>query len=1230
MAVTYIPELVAAPRTDRYEIVSLLGRGGSSLVYKAFDKKKNFMVALKSIKFPEQDGIYRIKQEFRFFRDLYHPNLVELYDLQVEENVCFYTMELIEGIDFVSFVRVHEGSLRPCLGLLVDGLRAVHGAGRLHRDLKPSNILVETSGRTVLLDFGLSSEVRSIDSILTEAQLYAGTPAYMAPEQLAGEPATAASDLYALGVILYQSLTGRRPYPDLPPIARYEAQKTPPPAPHDEGADLPYDLSELATRLLAFHPSDRPPLSEVAQLTRASATLTHSSGGQQHLDRLNQPFVGRDAEIERLESALVKTLAGHCVTVHVSGTSGVGKTTLIERFIARAHDHFGALALRSRCHHQESVRFNAVDGMIDMLSRHLSNESEERLAHIMPDDLLALTTMFPVLTRIPWPYRDFDQDNLLSDPQSLVRQAVGALRQLLRRIATGRPLILWIDDLQWSDAGSLPLLRDIAAAGGDKPILTVFSYRTEDLQPNSVAPTLELGIAADSGIELEHIILQPFEASAVQALLQSLADDGAQADGTWVDEVTQQSGGLPFFVFQLAAYWRPQPSDDGTGIERMNVAGVLKGRLRALPPSQRTVLEIVSVAGRPLPEEMLVHIITRESASAREIYQLLNQNLLRRADANGKPAVETYHDRIRLAVLDTLDPELRKMRHGEIADEMSSAEVLDHSLLVEHFLGAGELEIASVHAILAGRKASERLAFNHAAELFSLAARLRGPVEEQASLAAELADALANAGRSSEAADLFLRAARANRQDPPAAALYEMRAAQQLVYSGRLTEGLKAHQKLFADLGIAFPTTVRGAQRMSILNRTLFAVGLWRLKARATKEDQRLALVRIDTLWEASTAFMMLDFVVGDAMFTCFMREVASLGEPSRVLRALALEAAVWANVGRRWSIRRSESLMHRAEDIGRSSTDPYDRLVLQTCRSGIAFCRGRWQAAADLADEAVALHRRDCLRYTFEVPTALAFRVSALAIQGTIRQAKAETLEAIEDARRRGDIYISRLFKSGYTIYIALAEDSPDTAIADAAVLLNDAPSDHFTSLHWSHFIATVNALVYADRPWDAWSLVQQQWASIQATGFLRLGCIGAHLREIRARAALSAAKTGPPSKLLEEWTPRRLLRLAGEDARQISRTYAISHAAATAAAIRSGIAALNGDAESRRALLESAREGFEQSGMKLHRAAAEIQLSALQAPNYLNGDGAGGQQTMSDEDILRPDHMSAFLMFV
>jgi hypothetical protein len=200
---------------------------------------------------------------------------------------------------------------------------------------------------------------------------------------------------------------------------------------------------------------------------------------------------------------------------------------------------------------------------------------------------------------------------------------------------------------------------------------------------------------------------------------------------------------------------------------------------------------------------------------------------------------------------------------------------------------------------------------------------------------------------------------------------------------------------------------------------------------------------------------------------------------------------------------------------------------------------------------------------------------------------------------------------------------------IATSDALLTDVPSDRFTSLHWAHFNASANALIYADRAWDAWSLVQQQWPLIQATGFLKLACIGAHLREIRARASLKAAASGARPYLLRDWTHERLLRLAEKDARCIAQSTALSHATATAAAIRSGIAALQNDPGRRRALLESAGQGYEQAGMMLHRAAAHMQIDTCVWERGANAHSATGREMMTREGVRQPDRMSAFLMF-
>jgi tetratricopeptide (TPR) repeat protein len=1207
------PEMHAAPRAPGYRIEAFLGKGANGLVFKAFDIAGNFYVALKSIRYPEQDGIYRLKQEFRWFCDFLHPNIVELYNLYVDETHCFYTMELIEGLDFVSATSRDSDSLRSCLLQLADGLSAIHSAGRLHRDLKPSNIIVEPTGRAVLLDFGLSVETQPKDSVLTQAQLFGGTPAYMAPEQWNGQPASEFSDLYALGVLIWETLAGARPYDGLSVAARLEGFNAPPVIPPNPRLAAHPDLGRLAVELMAFDPKARPPLVEVRRRLadpHAWPVFNRRIAQQSRAP----PFVNRGEELAALESALDEVAADRRIAVQVSGLSGAGKSALVERFLARARQTTAALALRSRCHHRESVRYNAVDGLIDMLSHYLVNESEPHLADMAPGDVSALLTMFPVLARVSWLTGAVDDDPQLSDTQGVARAAVAALCELLDRVSAGRPLIFWIDDLHWSDAASLPLLTRILSTG-QAPILTILSYHSEDLADERIAESLGGAEAESARIEVRRLPIGPLTQEHVASLLQAAEGDVAPSP-EHLDEVLRVSGGLPFFVLDCLA----EPGAQGGVDDRV------AARLATLSPTQRAMLEIVAVAGRPIAQTAAVRIAAPENSSGREIYQLLNQNLLRRAETSGEPGVETYHDRIRAATLATMPLAQRRRRHLAIAEEAERAPDPDHTMLVEHFIAAEERTRALEHALLAARQARRRLAFPQAVAYFQLAAELKDAFADEAGLAVELAESLADAGRSSEAADLFLRAAEANRQTPRRAAGLEARAARELLFSGRLSESRALHQKLFTSLGITFPDSAGAAYRMSAINRVVFAARLaWRRgrpSVRAGRDTERL-----DILWSAAIGFVMTDFVVGDALLTRFMREAVALGEPSRLLRAIAMESTSMANLNFGFAVRRAERLLKLARTLAERSDDPYDRVVLQTCTMGNSWLRGRFAEAAELAREAVDMHRREWGRFDFVATIAQSYRIAALAMAGNLRTLRIDALAGVEDARARGDAYVARSFRSGYYVFAALADDNPAGVIADSLSVLNDVPSDRFTSQHWLHFIATTNALVYAGEPWEALALVEQQWSRLRAAGFLNLGLIGAHLIEYRVRVALSCASAQAPAPAaLARWTRTRLLNLASKGGKAVARRAELSHSEPTAAAIRAAIAGAQGDLRVQRKELDVAISGFERAGMPLHLHSAILSQAALTGKIPPESTLAWFER----EGVRRPARMAAFLSFL
>ncbi len=194
---------------ERYRIVSLLGRGGMGEVFRADDLTLGQPVALKFL--PEsmidESMLERFRNEVRIARLISHPNVCRVYDIGEIDNQLFLSMEYVDGEDLSSLLR-RVGRLPRDKGLeiarkICGGLAAAHDKGVLHRDLKPSNIMLDRQGEVRIMDFGLAGLADQIEDVRS------GTPAYMAPEQLAGKEVTARSDIYALGLVLYELFTGK-------------------------------------------------------------------------------------------------------------------------------------------------------------------------------------------------------------------------------------------------------------------------------------------------------------------------------------------------------------------------------------------------------------------------------------------------------------------------------------------------------------------------------------------------------------------------------------------------------------------------------------------------------------------------------------------------------------------------------------------------------------------------------------------------------------------------------------------------------------------------------------------------------------------------------------------------------------------------------------------------------------------------------------------------------------
>jgi serine/threonine protein kinase len=387
----------------RFTLVRRLGTGGMGVVYEAYDRQRGELVALKTMKRVDPSALVRFKQEFRSLSDITHPNLVNLYELFAVEDRWFFTMELVEGCNFLTYVknqrtdaRAREGSepvtddgsagvplpvprqdwaldqpsfdetrLRDALRQLAEGVSALHQSGKLHRDIKPPNVLVTLEGRVVLLDFGLTANLEG-GGQTTDHQVV-GTVGHMSPEQAAGQSVTAASDWYSVGVVLYEAMTSQLPFFGSAEGILLAKQTLPPPSPDAFVEGLPEDLVRLCVALLDRDATRRPTGREV--IARLSGRIPDPVDAPEFNRTL--PLIGRSRHRRVLEGLYASIQKRKTESVFVFGRTGTGKTTLVQSFLDELVERQEAVVLSGRCYERESVPYKALDSLIDALARYL-------------------------------------------------------------------------------------------------------------------------------------------------------------------------------------------------------------------------------------------------------------------------------------------------------------------------------------------------------------------------------------------------------------------------------------------------------------------------------------------------------------------------------------------------------------------------------------------------------------------------------------------------------------------------------------------------------------------------------------------------------------------------------------------------------------------------------------------------------------------------------------------
>ncbi len=486
----------------RFVVQRCLGRGAMGYVYAVDDRERQRQVALKTLRLRSPDAAYALKQEFRALSDITHENLVRLHELFVDGLEAFFTMELIDG---VPFDQAPVRTLPELLPQLVAGLQALHALGKLHRDVKPANVLVERGGRLVVLDFGLVLDRnRGPDPQEFGAGHLIGTPRYMAPEVLGWGEASEASDWFSVGVMLFETLTGK--LLDEGAVTRLSRRGRPSP-PSTRRAGVSSDFDDMCQALLDSDPDARANGSDV--LGFLGLESLSSRAWVPFANRL----VGRTTQIRALRAAYERHRQSNLpMAVAVSGPSGMGKTVLLRHVVELIADKSGSnppLVFWGQCHEQEAISHKAFDEVLDAIGRYWLKLPSERVFELVrPEEAVHLLRLFPSLARVrclaPLVGDQAGEEDT-ADPRALRKHAYEALRNVLTRLSAEQPLIIVVDDLQWGDLDSARLLYELFAGPDQPDCFLLLSYRSDEVGTSRCLQSLLSGTRCLADvIEVDH------------------------------------------------------------------------------------------------------------------------------------------------------------------------------------------------------------------------------------------------------------------------------------------------------------------------------------------------------------------------------------------------------------------------------------------------------------------------------------------------------------------------------------------------------------------------------------------------------------------------------------------------------------------------------------------------------------------------------------------------------
>ena len=676
-------------------------------VYRVLDLEQSQACALKILNtMVDQKAVYRrFYREFQVLKRFQHPRLVHTYAWGFAEERPYFTMEYLSGKTLEKIIADHAmlGRFRASyffalVQQIVEGLAYIHAQGAVHRDLKPSNIMVletEEGIETTILDLGLA-KFRHLQSVsITQTGATIGTAEYMSPEQGKGLWVDHRSDLYSLGVILYEMLTGVPPFSGQNPISVIlkHIRESPPPM-GETHIEIPEQTQEIVLKLLAKEPVDRyQSAEELVQALNgvASSGFVVPDDEQRDVHRkvMRPQFVGRESEMKTLRAMLKDVQAGEQRVVLISGEAGVGKSRLVEELLGDALIH-------------------------DFLC--LKGAGREEGGQIYGALIDAFQGTTDLMGRLP--------DSLETDKFSVMEHWL----QLLKCLRQKQPIVLCLEDVQWLDELTLEFLQYVLRDPEPCPFLLCLTCQWS--KGESLSEEIENFINGNEFAEAIRIQVENLPREEVGYLAASMLGERSIPPDA-LQTLFRETGGQPLFVVEAVRtlvhadvvqqnvfgdwQWGEFPetllSDD--------ISEVLYRRITALSAVQRQVMEYACVFLNDFSFELLATIWLGDELELLGVLEdLIAEGLL--ITYGDEERYRFSQGLYRRAIYDRMQDVRRRLLHREIGnalEEMDDAEELTEEL-ADHFMAAEEQNKAVKYARLSGKKALKKHAYRQALRRF--------------------------------------------------------------------------------------------------------------------------------------------------------------------------------------------------------------------------------------------------------------------------------------------------------------------------------------------------------------------------------------------------------------------------------------------------------------------------------------------------------------------------------